>query len=404
MADQFAVHWPFKQPKAGRGLRKSALHDRWVAAGAHFGLTGGWERGLWYAETAEEASLPYSVAAPHPWQQIAEREAAAMEEGCALIDLSPFGKFDVIGYEALEALQELACANLDVAEGRAVYTPLLNAMGGIEADVTITRLGEHAFRITSAAATRWRDAAFLRRHLAGRADLQDVTEDYSVIGVMGAASRRLLEGLSEGDWTAFLFSTARPMTVAEKSVLATRLSFVGELGWELTIRNDDAPVIFDALLASGARPMGHYALEACRIEKGFHAWGHDLGPEVTPLEAGLGFTIDWSKPFIGKDALEAQRAKGLSRRLVLMEVDAGALILHDEPVWANGEVVGLTTSGGIGARTGLTLAFAMIETEPGETLGQTCERRFELEVGARRYAARSLRRPPFDPDGQRMRA
>ena len=168
VADLFTLHWPFKQPKAGRDLRRSALHDRWAAAGAVFGLTAGWERGLWYARDAGERDLPYATGA-QPWYPIAAREAAVMADGVAMVDLSPFGKFDITGPDALEFLNHIAAAQMDVAIGRAVYTPLMNASGGIEGDVTVTRLRADGFRLTSGAATRWHDLAWLRRHARGRA-------------------------------------------------------------------------------------------------------------------------------------------------------------------------------------------------------------------------------------------
>lgn len=402
VADVFALHWPFKQPKAGRDLRRSALHDRWAKAGAVFGLTAGCERGLWYAESPAERDLPYSVG-EQPWQDIVHREAAAMAEGAALIDLSPFGKFDIAGPGALAALQWMAAGNVDVEEGRAVYAPLLNARGGIEADVTITRLGPDHFRLTSGAATRWRDLAWIRRNASGEMTIGDVTENEVVIGVMGGGSRQLLSSLSKDDWQDFPFSTARDVTVAGIQSRATRVSFVGELGWELSIPAAKGGPVFDALIANGARPLGHYALDGCRIEKGFRHWGHDLGPEITPLEAGLGFTIDWDKDFLGKAALERQKAEGLTRRLVLFQLTGAPLVLHDEPIWEAGRVVGLTTSGARGARTRKTLALGLIGVAPGETLATTATRSFEIEIAGRRYPAKALERPPFDPKGERMR-
>ncbi len=403
VADVFAIHWPFKQPKAGRGLRISALHDRWAAAGAVFGLTAGWERGLWYAAEDAERSLSYSVG-EQPWQEIVHREAAVMDRGTALIDLSPFGKFDVTGPDALRALQYLAAGNVDVAEGRAVYTPLLNARGGTEADVTITRLGADCFRVTSGAATRGRDFAWLRRNARGRVRIVDVTEAEAVIGVMGAGSRDLLAGLSPDDWQDFPFATARDVTVAGHPARATRVSFVGELGWELSVPVATAKAVFDALHGAGARPLGHYALDGCRIEKGFRHWGHDLGPEITPLEAGLGFTVDWGKDFLGKPALERQKATGLTRRLHLMEIEGQPLVLHDEPIRECGRVVGLTTSGARGARTRKCLALGLIAIAPGERVADTAARVFEIEIAGRPYPARVLERPPFDPKGERMKA
>ena len=404
VADVFALHWPFKQPKAGRGLRPSPLHGNWDRAGAVFGLTAGWERGLWYACDESERQFPYSVG-EQGWQPIVHREAAIMETGTALVDLSPFGKFDISGPDALAALQYLAANDLDVAPGRAVYTPLLNARGGIEADVTITRLAEDSFRLVSGAATRWRDLAWLRRNSAGRdIVIHDATEDEAVIGVMGAGSRDLLARLSADDWTAFPFSTSREVTVAGQTCRATRVSFVGELGWELYVPAPTAPAVFDALHAAGARPLGHYALDGCRIEKGFRHWGHDLGPEISPLEAGLGFTVCWHKDFLGKPALEQQKAEGLTRRLHLFEIDGSPLVLHDEPIRENGKVVGLTTSGARGARTRKTLALGMISVAPGERPADTAQRQFEIEIAGRLYPARALARPPFDPKGERMRA
>ena len=390
VADLFAVHWPFKQPRMGRGLRTSVLHERWMAQGAVFGLTAGWERGLWYAKSDDERNLPYSVG-PQPWQAIAEREAFEMASGCALLDLSPFTKIDVSGPDALGFLDRLATARIDVEVGRCVYSLMLNVRGGIEADVTITRLAPDRFRIVSGAATRRRDLALLRRALCGQAvQIRDVTEDDAIIGVMGEASRQILSGLSSDDWTGFAFSTMRNVTVVGVACAATRLSYVGERGWELTIAGESAGTVFDALIAAGARPMGHFALNGCRIEKGYPHWGHDLGPEVTPLEAGLGFAVDWRKDFIGKERLEQQRRDGVAQRLVLLSISGDPLILHDEPVIEDGVVIGLTTSGAKGVRTGLTLALALVRVTPGERLAETAERSVAVEVAGRTYAARIL--------------
>lgn len=404
VADVFALHWPFKQPKAGRGLRKSVLHDGWAQAGAVFGLTAGWERGLWYARADAERSLPYSVGT-QPWYPVAVREAAEMQTGTVLLDLSPFGKFDISGPDALAFLQHVATANLDVPVGRAVYTVLLNARGGIEADVTIRRDGADRFRLVSGAATRWRDGAWLRRQAEGFAvQITDTTEAEAVVGVMGAGSRDLLARLSSDDWQDFPFSTASCVTVAGQPCTAQRVSFVGELGWELYIPVAGAAAVFQALVTAGAKPMGHYALDACRIEKGFRHMGHDLGQDISPLEAGLGFTIDWSKSFVGKAALEAQRSEGLRRRLILFDLPDHPLVLHDEPIWEGGKVVGLTTSGARGARTGQTLALGLIEIAPDETAAATAARSFSIEIAGTHHAATALMRPPFDPAGKRMKS
>ncbi|MEM7215836.1 MAG: FAD-dependent oxidoreductase [Pseudomonadota bacterium] len=396
VADLFALHWPYKQPNAGRGLRRSALHDSWAAAGAHFGVTAGWERGLWYGP-----ALPYSVNA-QSWWPIAKAETDRMAEGTVLVDLSPFTKIDVSGADALSGLNWLSTANLNVPIEKAVYTQLLNSRGGIEMDVTVTRLAEDHFHITSGAATRIRDLAYLRRNLSNSSAISDVTDEFCTIGVMGAGSRTFLKVLGELPDKGFGFATNA--MIAGVSCRATRVSFVGELGWELTVKNSEAAALFDALHAAGASPLGHYALDGCRIEKGFKHWGHELGPEVTSLEAGLGFTIDWTKEFIAKEVLEHQRREGLVQRLVLMEVEGDALMLHDEPIFEGDRHVGFTTSGARGPRTGLNLCFAMLEVGAGETKEQTCARNLTVRVAGRDYSARPLPNPPFDPKGERMRA
>ena len=398
VADLFALHWPYKQPKAGRDLRRSVLHDRWAALGAQFGQTAGWERGLWYGAPSE-----YSVDAQGWWQN-AQAEASQMAQGAALIDLSPFTKIDVTGAGALQALNRLCTAQLDVPIGRAVYTQFLNARGGIEMDVTVSRLAQDHFHITSGAATRARDLTFLRRGLPDDIQLADVTEDFCTVGVMGASSGAVLEQICDDmAWAKAPLGMVRDVALYGATARATRISFVGEYGWELTLPTGIAAPVFDALVAAGARPMGHYALDGCRMEKGFKHWGHDIDQTVTPLEAGLAFTIDWTKEFVGKSALADQKANGLWRRLILLQIDGDALMLHDEPLFERGQHVGFTTSGARGPRTGLNLCFAMVSTEPGETLAQTCARHFKVRVAGKDYSAKPLKRPPFDPDNERMR-
>jgi glycine cleavage system aminomethyltransferase T/glycine/D-amino acid oxidase-like deaminating enzyme len=402
VSDLFALHWPYKHPKAGRGLRQSALHDRWAAQGAVFGLTAGWERGVWYAKHADERDLPYSIGA-QAWYPNVQREVAFLRQGAVLLDLSPFTKLRISGPDALTGLNFLATAQLDGPVDRAVYTQLLNSNAGIEMDVTVTRVAANVFDVTSGAATRARDLAYLRRTLPVGVKIADRTEDYCVIGVMGAKSRAILTALDR-NWPDIGYGRAADTTLAGVACRVTRISFVGSLGWEVTVPIAGAETVFDALIGQGAHPMGHYALDACRIEKGFRHWGHDLGPDITPLEAGLEFTIDWAKDFIGKDILQRQKSAGPEQRLILMKIDGDALMLHDEPLFEDGQFVGLTTSGARGPRTGLNLAFGVVKTTQGETLAQTCARQFQVEVAGKRYPAQPLKRPPYDPDGKEMKA
>ncbi|MEX0282509.1 MAG: aminomethyltransferase family protein, partial [Arenibacterium sp.] len=260
------------------------------------------------------------------------------------------------------------------------------------------------FHITSGAASRAHDITFLRRNLPNRVTLTDVTEDFCTLGVMGATSGATLEQLGAGiPWAFAPMGQVRDFTVEGQHARATRVSFVGEYGWELTLPNFVAETVFDKLVTLGAMPLGHYALDGCRIEKGFRHWGHDIDPTVTPLEAGLGFTIDWNKNFKGKETLLAQKEQGVQRRLILMQIEGEALMLHDEPVFEGGQHVGFTTSGARGPRTGLNLCFALVSTALGETKAETCARIFTVKVAGKDYAATPLSQAPFDPNNERMR-
>ncbi|OED38665.1 oxidoreductase [Chromatiales bacterium (ex Bugula neritina AB1)] len=403
VSDLFAMHWPYKQPVAGRGLRKSCLHDYWAAQGAVFGLTAGWERGLWYAKEQSGREFNYSVGV-QPWHKIAQQEAAELCDGVCLVDLSPLSKFELSGADACVFLQQLVCSNCDIAIGSTVYTQVLNDRGGIEADITITRFSETRFRLSSGAASRWRDKQLLRKRSRNyTVTIDDVTEDEAVIGVMGGGATRLLAQLSDTDWSQFAFSTSQLVQIVGISVRATRLSFVGECGWEFNIPCDKAGDLFEAFIGAGAKPLGHYAVDACRMEKGYRHWGHDTGPQISPLVAGLGFTIDWHKEFTGKQALLDERGKGCSQRLCLFEVSGDPLILHDEPILEAGRVIGLTTSGAKGVRVSKTLAFGLVNIASGESSAQTQQRKFEIKVAGACYPATVLLNPPYDPTGERMR-
>ncbi len=405
VSDLFALHWPYKQPKAGRGLRKSPLHDHWAALGAQFGQTAGWERGLWFGDPH-----PYSVG-KQGWWANAAREAGEMAEGAVLLDLVPMTKICLNGDQVYEALNWLSCRGL-APDGHVRYAPFLNPQGGVEIDATVQCYAPKGARITSPAATRQRDLAWLRRQLQGfDVALRDQTEDFVILGLMGGGARAMMEDLAGRDLHDFGLGQVRRLMLGDSSHWVQRLSFVGEYGYEIWLPTSaihhPSPVlglVFDALTARGARPMGFYALDGCRMEKGFLHWGHELDPTITPLEAGLGFTIDWSKDFIGKDALLAQREEGVRKRLVLMQVEGDALMLHDEPVFEAGRHVGFTTSGARGPRTGLNLCFAMVSTQQGETLAETCARQFTVLVAGQSYRAKPLRHPPFDPTNERMQA
>jgi 4-methylaminobutanoate oxidase (formaldehyde-forming) len=367
-----------------------------------------------FATLDGHGELRYSMGRQH-WWPVAEREARAMAAGVGLFELSPFTKIDVQGRDALALLNYLCANQIDVAEGRAVYTQMLNARGGIEADVTVTRFGESHFRVISGAATRQKDLAWIKRH-AEDAGLEvvvsDVTSAEAVLAVMGPRSRALLQSLTDTDLsdTAFPFSTSRQIDIGMVNVRATRVSFVGELGFELYVAAELAESLLASIVEVGQAfdlaYCGHYALDGCRLEKGYRHWGHDIGPKETPLEAGLGFAIDWEKTgFLGEDALRRQRQAGISKRLMHFAVDgANPLLLHDEPIYRDGRYAGLTTSGGQGFRTGLSLCLGYIACDPGETRDQLFKSTYEIAVAGERYGLKPLARPPYDAAGTRLRS
>lgn len=421
VGSQFDMHWPFKRMETGRGLRLTPTHDLARKRGAVFGSPAGWERPLWFGPPDEDASYSF---ADQPWWQAAERESLAVRDGAVLVDLSPFSKFEIGGPEALADLQALCSADLDIPPGRSKYALLLNPQGGIEAEATVQRLAATRFLMVGAAPSHRRDLRWLTRHLtevaqeqiptpphqagAGRegGTLIDRTRDEAVLGLFGPRAAeiwRSAEGSPEA--IAMPFGAFAECSLAGHRVRALRLSYIGEFGWEIYLPWGDAADLAGRILALGAQQMGLHAVDACRMEKGFRHWGHDIGPCDTPLETGLGWAVAWEKgPFLGREALARQRADRPARRLLQFAVEgAHPLLLHDEPVLRDGTAVGHTTSGARGFRTGLSLCFASIATRSGETAASLATSSFEVSVAGQRHPLRLLTAPPYDPTGARMR-
>jgi len=398
--NQFDMHWPYKQFETGRNLRRSTWHDLLAARGAVFGAPTGWERPLWFAADADEAKLEYSFDA-QCWWPAARREALHCQQHVSLFELSPFGKFEIGGEDALACLQSLCCSDVDIEVGRVLHSLMLNQRGGIEAEITLMRLADDRFRLVSGAATRFKDLYWLRRHLDSSMDVKidDVTEDYAVLGLMGPGSRALLQDLSRSDFSAakFPFSSVQTIQINGCDLHAVRLSFVGELGWELYIPVAQARQLLEEILRVGEGHelglAGHLALDACRLEKGYHHWGHDLGAEDTPFESGLGFTVNLQKAagFIGKQALLEQQESGWNKQLSLCEVMADeVLLLHDEPVYRGEAIVGHCTSGGLGFRCARSLCFVMFY-QPLSPEITDCQ----IEIAGERFALQILDKPPY---------
>ncbi len=407
--NQFDMHWPGKQYKSGRGLRLSPWHEQMQEQGGVFGAPTGWERPLYFASSEHEKNIQYSYG-EQSWWPAARREALHCQAHVSLFELSPFTKIEMHGSDVVEFLQKLCCGDIDVRVGQAKYTLMLNHRGGIEAEVTLTKIDSNTFWLTSGAATRFKDLFWLKKHLDSERDVQivDITEDHAVLGVMGPDSRKLMRRLSDSDFSddAFAFSSARQIKIDGCEVMATRLSFVGELGWELSIPVRHASQVYQHIVEQGKRfdlgHAGHYCLDSCRLEKAYLHWGHDMGSEDTPFEVGLGFTVcfDKSAQFIGRKTLIEQKKRGWKKQLLLCEVLADSvLILHDEPVYFNDEIIGHCTSGGKGFRINKTLCFIMICKDINQSIYSLSNHTYQIEIAGKKFKLRVLAKPPYPIKG-----
>ena len=415
----YAMHWPYYQYTTARGARRSPLHDRLLAAGACMGETAGWERPMWYGRPGSTPAYEYSYGRQN-WFDACREECLAVRDGVALFDQTSFAKFLVQGRDACRILNRMSTANVDVPLDRIVYTQWLNERGGIEADLTITRIGPQEFMVVTSAICQTRDLAWLKREVGAaegaHCTVTDMTAGISMLGVMGPKSRALLEQLAGADLSnaAHPFGHSRELDIGYARVRASRITYVGELGWELYLSAEFCGEVYERLLEAGA-PMGlkhagYHAMAACRVEKGYRHWSHDIADEDTPLEAGLGFTVDWQKAdgFIGRDALLVQRAAGaLPKRLVqVMLADdsvAAPLLYHEEPLLRDGVIVGSIKSGAWGHRLGKSLGLAYAHATGGVTREWLETGSWEVEVACARHAARVQLAPWYDPKNERIK-
>jgi 4-methylaminobutanoate oxidase (formaldehyde-forming) len=332
----------------------------------------------------------------------------------ALFDQSCFAKFLVTGPNACAVLARISANRIDVPAGRIVYTQWLNERGGIEADLTVTRLDETSFLVVTSAASETRDLAWLRQHVPAesRCAVSNVTSGLATLGLMGPRSRALLEQLSGEDLSnaAFPFATSREIEIGYARVRACRITYVGELGWELYIPTELAVHVFERIAEAGGEHglahAGYHALHSCRTEKGYRHWGHDIGPEDTPLEAGLGFAVAWDKPggFIGSEALLRRREQMPERRLVQVRLaDDSRLLYHDEPVWKGDRIVGSVTSGMYGHRLQASLGMGYVHHAEGVSAAWLASGGFEVEIACERMPAVLQLQPFYDPRGERVR-
>lgn len=410
----YQMHWPYKQRRLGRGLRRSPLHEHWRARRAVFGESSGWERPMWYAPEGVAPEYDHAFGRA-PFVEHWAREHAAVRDDLGLLDLSPFAKFEVEGPDALACLQRLSTNDVDRPAGSVIYTQWLNDHAGIEADLTIVRLAECRFLVVTGAATARRDMTWLRRHvpLGARVVVTDITSGQAVFGVMGPRARDFLSRFADADLSneAFPFSTSQDLALGRVDVRAQRLTYQGELGWEIFVPAEFSAALLEDLL-SGARAappalVGFHAAESLRVEKAFRHWGHDMGNHDTPLEAGLMFVAKLDKPggFIGRDALLRHREAGPERLLMqFLLKDPEAFIYHHEPIFRDGELVGQVTSGSYGHTLGGAVALGMVSVPPGTSRADLVAADYEIAVAGRRVAARASLRPLYDPGNERIRA
>jgi len=410
----FDNHYPFRQFETCRNVRLSPVHQKHQEHNACFGQVAGWERPNWYAPQGIKPEYEYSFGRQN-WFDYSAAEHAAARESVALFDQSSFSKYLVQGRDATAVLQRICTANIGVSD-KIVYTHWLNERGGIEADLTVTRLSELEYMVISAAATTHKDLHWLKRHIGDDqfCTVTDVTTQYAVFGVMGPNSRAMLEPLLGVDLSndAFPFGRSISAELGYAPIRLTRVSFVGELGWELCLPAEMAMYAFDKLWLAGQshglKLAGLHALDSCRIEKKFLHFGHDVADEDTPLEAGVGFVCAMNKgtPFIGYDAIARQKDTGahLHKRLVQFVLkDSQPMFYHHEPIMQSGQCVGYLTSGNYGHTLGASVGLGYVKNSEPITADFLAAHRWQIDVGGELFDASASLRAAYDPSGENMR-
>ena len=410
----YAMHWPHRQPESARNVRQSPLHQRLVSQGACFGVVAGWERPNWYAPEGVDPVYEYSWGRQN-WFSHSAQEHMAVRQAVGLFDQTSFAKILLQGADAEPVLQRLMANDVAVEPGTLVYTAMLNERGGIVSDLTVNRISEDTYMIVTSAGSVTRDYTWMRRHIPddARATLTDVSSSYAVLSVMGPRSRDLLSRLTDADLSneAFPFLTSKEIYLGYAPVRASRITYVGELGWELYIPSEYACNVYDSIVQVGSEfglmLAGYHALDSLRLEKAYRSWGHDITSVDTPLEAGLRFAVALDKEvdFMGRDALLRQSERGLEKRLAIFVLeDPEPLLLGDEPIYRDGVIVGRTTSGNYGHALGRSVAMGYLENEEGATPGWIRSGSYEIEVATESFSANVRLGPPYDPKSEKIKA
>jgi 4-methylaminobutanoate oxidase (formaldehyde-forming) len=410
----YEVPWPNREMTTARPFRRSPVHHLLVDAGANFGSRMGWERANFFAPEGTQPVIDYTWGKPN-WLPWSAAEQTTTRSHVTVFDQTSFSKYLMVGPGAEAALQWLCTADIGGDLGRAVYTGMLNERGTYESDVTVTRTGAQEFLIVSSAATTERDKDHIRKNLpeGANATLVDVTSAYAVFGVMGPASRDLLTTLTDADLSdqAFPFGTSREIALGYATVRATRITYVGELGWELYVPAEFAVGVYDDLMAAGTKfglaRGGYYAIESLRLEKGYRAFGRELTPSENPVEAGLLFAckLKTEIDFLGRAALEKAKAAGPRKKLVSFKVEStDAMLWGGELILRDGAVAGQVTSAAWGETTGACVGLAYLRAG-GDVIDAAWVNAgsYEVNVGGRRYPVAVSLKPLYDPTNSRIR-
>lgn len=410
----YTVAFPHEEYESGRPRIVSPLYERLKAHRAVFGSKLGWERPNWFAPAGMEARDVYSMGRQN-WFEPVGAEHRHVREAVGLFDQSSFSKYELGGPDAQKALDWICANDVSRPVGRVTYTQLLNTRGGIESDLTVARLAEDRFYIVTGTGFRTHDFGWIRDHISGDLDvtLTDVTEDFGTLSLMGPRARDVLSAVTEADVSnsAFPFGHVREIHIAGHKVRALRITYVGELGWELHMPIGATGAVFDALMAAGQafdiRPIGYRALESLRLEKGYRAWGSDITPNDTPLEAGLGWAVKLRKntDFLGRRALEEAHGKAPQKRFAGFTVDAPEIVLLGrETILRDGKPVGYLTSGGYGYTVGKSIGYGYVRGEDGASNEYLAAGEYELVVAMERIPARIHLEPLYDPTGEKVKA
>ena len=402
LGDLYGMHWPYKQHKTSRNQITLPYHNELKEAGACFGVAGGYERPMWYSINNKNTEYKYSFGYQN-WYPSAEFETKNTRENVGLFELTPFSKFNLKGETVHDELQKMCTANIKNEIGRTTYTQMLNVDGGIETDLTVVCLEKNYFRVIGPSETRDHDKFHLLKHLSKNIKLEDVTEDFCCLGLFGPNSRNLLSNISDEDYSneSIKFGSGRLVEINGIQTWIQRLSYVGELGFELYAKINEGKKLFQLIVKEGKNHKlslcGAHAMDIMRMESGFLHWGHDISPEENQYQAGLGFAISYKKNinFIGKEALLKIKGKKPTKKLVMMVLKNSKpgepLLLHEEPIYLDDKIIGRTTSGNYSFYFNKNISYGYINSE--NDVENLSEKNLFIEVEKKKYPVIILKKP-----------